>query len=195
MTRAVAIRTDLAGPGRLRGPARQERNPRTATRMLAIANALEGMSQAEAARLAGMERQVLRDAVLRYNAEGLEGLRDRPKPGRPPALTEAEQAVLLNTIFRGPDRARDGCVDWTLPALCRWLERRFGKRLHPASLSRIVRRLDLSRQKTRPLHPLADERAKAAFAKGGSRAPWKPWPERIRASGSSCGSRTRPGWG
>jgi hypothetical protein len=40
--------------------------------------------------------------------------------------------------------------------LCRWVERRFDKRLHPASLSR---------QKTRPLHPMADEKAKAAFAK------------------------------
>ena len=166
MGAALEIRTDLARPAQLRASARRERSPRTATRMLAIASALEGKGRAEAARLAGMERQALRDAVLRYNAEGLEGLRDRPKPGRPPALTEAEQAVLLNAIFRGPDRKRDGCVDWTLPALCRWLEGRFGKRLHPASLSRIVRRLDLSRQKTRPLHPQADERAKAAFAKG-----------------------------
>ncbi len=80
-------------------------------RMLAIANALEGMNRTEAARLAGMERQALRDAVVRYNAEGLEGLRDRSKPGRPPALTEAEQAVLLATIFHGPTRARDGCGD------------------------------------------------------------------------------------
>jgi transposase len=171
MGAALSIRTDLASPARLRRLARREQNPRTATRMLAIAAALEGRSRAEAARLAGMERQALRDAVLRFNTEGLEGLRDRPKPGRPPALTDAEQAVLLDAIFRGPDRARDGCVDWTLPALCRWLERRFGKRLHPASLSRVVRRLDLSRQKTRPLHPQADERAKAAFAKGGFRAP------------------------
>jgi putative transposase len=165
---ALEIRTDLASPARLRAWARRERNPWTVTRMLAIASALEGASRAEAARLAGMERQALRDAVLRYNAEGPEGLRDRPKPGRPPALTEAEKAVLLNTIFCGPDLARDGCVDWTLPALCRWIEGRFGKRLHPASLSRIVRRLELSRQKTRPLHPLADERAKGVFAKGGS---------------------------
>src|SRR5918993_3418712 len=152
-------------------------------------------SPAQPARLAGMERQALRDAVLRFNTEGLAGLRDRPKPGRPPALTDAEQAVLLDAVFRGPDRARDGCVDWTLPALCDWIERRFGKRLHPASLSRVVRRLDLSRQKSRPLHPQADERAKAAFAKGGSRARWRPWPRRIRASGSRSGSRTRPGWG
>lgn len=167
MGAALEIRTDLASPARLRALARRERNPRTATRMLAVASAMEGMSRAEAARLAGMERQALRDAAVRYNAEGLKGLRDRPKPGRPPALTDAEQAALLAAVFRGPDRRRDGGGDWTLPALCGWVERRFGKRLHPASLSRIVRRLDLSRQKTRPLHPEADERAKAAFAKRG----------------------------
>jgi transposase len=59
---------------------------RTATRMLAIANALDGMSWTQAARLVGLERQGLRDAVLRFNAEGLTGLRDRLKPGRPPTL-------------------------------------------------------------------------------------------------------------
>jgi transposase len=171
MGAALEIRSDLASPARLRRLARRERNPRTATRMLAIAGALEGRSRAEAARLAGMERQALRDAVLRFNTEGLEGLRDRPKPGRPPALSEPEQAVLVTTILRGPDLERDGGAEWTLPMLCRWIEGRFGKRLHPASLSRVVRRLDLSRQKTRPLHPQADERAKAAFAKGGFRTP------------------------
>lgn len=167
MGAALEIRMDLASPAGLRRLARRERNPRTASRMLAIAGALEGMSRAEAARLAGMERQALRDAVVRYNAEGLGGLRDRPKPGRTPTLTEAEQALLLNAVFHGPDRAVDGGSDWTLPMLCCWIERRFDKRLHPASLSRILRRLDLSRQKTRPLHPLADERAKAEFAKRG----------------------------
>ena len=86
MGTALEIRTDLASPARLRAMAQGERNPRTATRMLAVASALEGRSRAEAARLAGMERQALRDAVLRYNAEGLEGLHDRPKPGLPPVL-------------------------------------------------------------------------------------------------------------
>jgi transposase len=114
-----------------------------------------------------MERQALRDAVIRYNAEGLAGLQDRPKPGRRPRLSEAEQAVLRARILQGPDPARDGCQRWTLPLLCRWIEARFGKRLHPASLSRIVRGLDLSRQKTRPVHPQADQKAQTAFVKGG----------------------------
>jgi hypothetical protein len=51
------------------------------------------MSRAEAARLVVMERQAPRDAVVRYNAAGVEGLRNRPKPRRPPAQTEAERAV------------------------------------------------------------------------------------------------------
>jgi predicted transcriptional regulator len=85
MGAALSIRTDLASPARLRQLARRERTPRTATRMLAIAGALEGMSRAEAARLAGMERQALRDAVLRFDTDGLEGLRDRPnRAGRRP---------------------------------------------------------------------------------------------------------------
>jgi len=43
--------------------------------MLALANALNGMSRAEAARAAAwIERQSLRDAVVRFNAEGLAGL-------------------------------------------------------------------------------------------------------------------------
>ena len=67
--------------------------------LLAIANALEGMTRAEAARLAGMERQALRDAVLRFNTEGPDGLHDRPRPGRPERLSEGQQAALKAPIL------------------------------------------------------------------------------------------------
>jgi hypothetical protein len=83
---ALAIREELPAT-ELRRLARFEPDRRAGMRLLAIANALEGMSRAEAARLAGMERQALRDAVLRYNAEGVDGLHDPPRSGRPEALT------------------------------------------------------------------------------------------------------------
>jgi transposase len=166
----LAIRGDLA-PEALRRFARQEPNRRASLRMLAIANALEGMSRAEAARLAGMERQALRDAVARYNAEGVAGLHDRAKPGRPERLSEAEQAVLAARVFAGPDPERDGVAAWTRADLARWLEERFGKTFHPSSLSRVLKRLDLSWQKARPAHPEADPGARERFAKGGSATP------------------------
>src|SRR4051812_41874084 len=104
MGTALAIRDDLT-PEALRRKARHEPSRRAALRMMAIANALEGMSRAEAARLAGMERQALRDAVVRYDAEGIAGLHDRPKPGRPQRLSEAEQAALAG---RGVPRPPPG---------------------------------------------------------------------------------------
>ena len=166
MGAALPIRGDLPAEA-LRRHARGEPNRRAALRMLAIANTLEGMSRAEAARLAGMKRQALRDAVLRYNTEGLAGLYDRPKPGRPERLSGAEQAALAARVFAGPDPERDGTAAWTRADLCGWLRARFGKPFHPSSLSRVLRRLDLSRQKTRPVHPEADPKAQERFAKRG----------------------------
>ncbi len=167
---ALAIRDDLT-PEALRRWARGEPTRRAALRMLAIANALEGLSRAEAARLAGMERQALRDAVVRYNAEGIAGLYDRPKSGRPQRLGEAEQAALAARVFTGPDPERDGVSAWTRADLCGWLEERFGKPFHPSSLSRVLKRLDLSRQKTRPVQPEADPKAQERFVKRGCATP------------------------
>ena len=51
----------------LRKLAKEEMDPRVARRLLAIANALGGVSRAEAAKSAGMDRQSLRDWIIRYS--------------------------------------------------------------------------------------------------------------------------------
>jgi hypothetical protein len=81
MGRALKIKDD-GSPEDLRQSARRERDGRAAARLYGIANALEGMSRAEAARLAGMERQALRDAVFRYNGEDLAVCTIPPKADR-----------------------------------------------------------------------------------------------------------------
>lgn len=182
MAGALEISTAMTA-AELRAWARRCGNGRAAARAYAIANALEGMSRADAARLAGMERQALRDAVVRYNAEGTAGLFDRPKGHRPEVLTEGEQAALAAAVFAGPDPAVDGVCAWTREALALWISRRFGKAIHPHSLSRILRRMGMSRQKARPVHPRTDPQAQARFAKGGSARRWAPPRRPIPASG------------
>ena len=169
--RGLAIRADVVTPAELRRRAKKEPRRRTAQRMLALANTLDGMSRADAARAAGIERQALHDAVLRFNAEGLPSLVDRPCGGRPERLTEGEQAVLVNHILRGPDPEKGEPSSWTLPDLCRFIEERFGKRMCPPSMSRVVRRLGLSKQKARPVHPQREAKAAEAFAKRGLPVP------------------------
>ena len=76
MGRAITIRTDQGRAADLRRIAKQQSGRRTALRLLAIANAMEGMSRAQAARSVGIERQSLCDAIKRFNAEGIAGLAD-----------------------------------------------------------------------------------------------------------------------
>jgi class 3 adenylate cyclase len=90
----VGITRHELGAGDLRREARRCRDGAASRRMLALALVLEGSSREEAARHAGMDRQTLRDWVHRYNAEGLAGLRDRPRSGRKPRLTPEQEAEL-----------------------------------------------------------------------------------------------------
>ena len=102
----VALRHDIPAD-ELRRLARQESNGRVACRLIALANALDGMSREQAARQAGMDRQTLRDWVIRFNAAGLEGLRDRPRSGRPSWLDDRQLAAFKALVLRGPDPERD----------------------------------------------------------------------------------------
>ena len=60
-----------------------------------------------------MDRQTLRDWVIRYNAHGVAGLSDNWNGGRPPMLTLDEQAELLAIVMAGPDPEKDGFCAFT----------------------------------------------------------------------------------
>ena len=162
---ALMIRADIS-PQELRRRARQESDGRVAARLIAIANALEGMDRASAARLAGMDRQTLRDWVHRYNEEGISGLSNRLAPGRSPKLTEGQMAALKAVVLAGPDPAVDGVVRWRVVDLCRWVGERWGVSYSETGMLRLLWSLDLSHRKTRPRHPQTDAKAQQAFKKG-----------------------------
>ena len=123
------------------------------------------MSREAAAVSEGMDRQTLRDWVIRYNEHGLDGLCDLWGDGRPPKLDAEERAELLRIVLTGPDPEASGLSAFTREDLVRICEERFGKRLHATSMGRTLRSLGLSRQKARPSHPEKDPVAQAAFKK------------------------------
>lgn len=161
--RKSEIRTDLYSAGELRAMAKGAAAPRTIKRLLAIASALDGMTFTAAAKAAGLERQALGDAIKRYNAEGVAGLEDRPRSGRPRKLGAAAEASLAALIIAGPDPETDGVSAFTLDDLCLLVETRFNQSYTDRGMSRVIKRLGFSRQKARPHHPKKDEAAQAAF--------------------------------
>lgn len=161
---ALTIRKDRT-PVMLRKLAKAEEDARVARRMLAIANALDGMSREAAAQTAGMDRQTLRDWVMRYNENGIDGLLDRWDGGRPPRLEPDELSELYAIVMAGPDPEIDGVCAFTREDLVRICEKRFGKTMHRATMGRLLRSMGLSRQKARPSHPQKDPASQEAFKK------------------------------
>lgn len=160
----LSIRSDRS-PAELRRLAGLERDGRVSARLLALASALEGIPREEAARLAGMTGQTLGDWVHRSNEEDVEGLKDRPRSGRPPRLAEGQQAALKALVLKGPDLERDGCAAWRIRDLCALVERRFAVAYSESGRLRLLKGLDLSWQKARPIHPEADPKAQERFKK------------------------------
>ena len=165
MARAVEITRLNVPASELRRFARQLRTGREACRLLAIAMLLEGASRMAAAAANGMDVQTLRDWVLRYNADGVPGLRDRMRSGRRRALSAAQMAALHEVVLHGPDVERDGVVRWRCVDLQSWLAVRFDVTVHERTVGKLLRRLGLTRLQPRPYHPKKDAAAQEAFKK------------------------------
>lgn len=76
----------------------------------------EGLRTAEIARALQCHPQTVRERLLRFNAEGLDGLGDRPGPGRKPRLTEAERSVIVGLVATPPPGRLITPADGTLVA-------------------------------------------------------------------------------
>ena len=161
----VAItRTDLSA-AELRAAARASADAKQASRILAIAMVLDGYSRKDAAQLCGMDRQTLRDWVHRYNKEGLDGLADRPRSGRPSSLSWVEQGKLASWVEEGADLTRDGVVRFRRADLRNRIAAAFGVELHERSVGKLLHRLDFRHLSVRPQHPQSDPEAQEAFKK------------------------------
>src|SRR5438270_11898551 len=97
------------GTAELRRVARRE-SGRVCQRVLMIANLLEGMEHEEAARLAGLSRSAAYEWHNRYEEEGIEGLRDRPRLGRQPLVDAVRSARFKERTVAGAELQWGGVV-------------------------------------------------------------------------------------
>lgn len=74
----------------LRTLAANERNPRIRKRMLALAYVADGMGVEDAAVKVGLNRSTVDERIKRFQKEGLAGLQDKARAGRPSKLTRPQ---------------------------------------------------------------------------------------------------------
>ena len=112
--------------------------------LLALAAIYDGASRTEAAKIGGVTLQIVRDWVVKFNAQGPDGLIDRKAPGQPPRLNDAHRAALAAIIESGPIPAIHGVVRWRIVDLCQWIFEEFRVVVSEQTLSRVLRADGLS---------------------------------------------------
>lgn len=164
MGRAIALRNDFDGPG-LRRLAKGSKDGAQSRRLLALAEIYDGGRRTDAARIGGVGLQVIRDWVLRFNAEGPDGLIDRKAPGQRPKLNDEQRAALVRMVEAGPIPAVHGVVRWRRKDLALWLFETFGVSLEESSVGRELRALGFRKMTARPQHKGQNEYALDDFKK------------------------------
>jgi transposase len=160
----VPLRADFDANA-LRVIARQTKDGPQTRRLLALAAIYDGAARTEAARIGGVTRQVVRDWVVKFNAQGPEGLIDRKPPGPPSKLRDTHRAALVTRLDDGPIPAVHGVVRWRLVDLIQWIWEEFCISISKQTLSRELRALGYRKLSARPRHHAKNEGAVVAFKK------------------------------
>ena len=144
MGHAIAVRTDYTAD-EVRRVAKRAKDAAQAWRLLAIAAFLDGASREAAAKIGGMDRQTLRDWVIRFNEQGPDGLVNIPSPGRIPAV--------------------HGVVRWRACDLIMRLHEEFGLSVSDDTIYRALKTLGFSHVSARPKAYKQNVEAMDAFKK------------------------------
>jgi transposase len=160
----ITLRADYTAHD-LMALAKASRDARQTRRLLALATVYEGGSRSEASKIGGVGLQILRDWVVRFNAEGPDGLIDRKAPGKSPLLAEAQRTTLARAVEAGPKPYLDGVVRWRLVDLAQWVWEQFGISVSRQTLGRELRAMGFRKLTARPRHYGQDPDALVEFKK------------------------------
>lgn len=125
----------------------------------------QGMTCPEVARLLGDAPRSVEYWVHRFQQQGLAGLTEAERSGRPPRLN-ATQMKEIDRVLRGkPSDAGMGVNLWDGKSLSAWIEKSYGVQLRVRQCQRVFRQLGFRLRKPRPVLAKADPAQQKAHKK------------------------------
>jgi transposase len=152
---------------------------RTVERAKLICLLCEGAGVPAVARRLGLGADVVRQWLKRFNADGLDGLTDRPRVGRPATYTPEQVGVVVEVALMRPTALGLPFASWTLDRLVVYLQEQRGI---PIKRTRIDEILVAEGLRWRSQETWFGERVDPAFAekRGRSSCSTVSLPRRVR---------------
>ena len=137
--------------------------------LIVLLAAERGRVAAEIAAVVRMHEETVRRWLVRYQAEGLNGLADAPRPGAAPKATRSYRDQLLAVVRRRPRALGLPFSLWSGDRLSDHLAEKTGVRMSRASVYRLLRAGGV--HLNRPQHTISSPDPEYALKKRRSSAP------------------------
>jgi transposase len=129
----------------------------------------QGMTCPEVAGLLGDAARSVENWVRRFEAEGLAGLQEGERPGRPCRLDSQQLAEVDAVLRKTPREVGMSGNLWDGKTLAAWIKRQYGTRLGVRQSQRLFRQLGFRLRKPRPMVAQADPERQKAHKKNSKR--------------------------
>ena len=123
---------------RLSKEAQRDGAYRVAKRLRAVVLNSEGQTSGELARILKAPRSKVSEWLRCYQTEGVDGLLEGDRSGRPSELTEKQQRQLGDIVESGPVAYGLDNGIWTSPMIARVIEEEFGVQYHPGHVRKLL---------------------------------------------------------
>jgi transposase len=134
-------------------------------RLHAVLMVAQGMSCRKVAKLLGDSPRTVAYWANRFEAEGLSGLADAYRPGRPRRLNEQQLHEIQEALRSNPVEYGLTANLWDGKLLSHFIQKRFGIQLGIRQCQRMFRQFGFRLRKPRPLIAKADPEKQEAFKK------------------------------
>jgi transposase len=130
----------------------------------------DGATRTEAAKIGAVTLQIVRDWVMKFNANGPDGLIGRKSPGQPSRLNDTQRAAIAAMVDSRPIPAIHGVVRWRVVDLCQWVFETFRVTVAKQTLSRELRAMGYPKLSARPRHHAQAEGVIGEYKKTSTRS-------------------------
>ena len=130
----------------------------------------QGMTCPDVARLLGDAPRSVEYWVNRFQQQGLGGLTERERSGRPPRLSQKQRKEVDRVLRQKPSDAGMRVNWWDGKTLSAWIDKTYGIQLRVRQCQRLFRQLGFRWRKPRPVLARADPARQRAHKKNSDRS-------------------------
>ena len=141
----------------------KEKNARMRVRLMALAHIQDGANKAQTAKFLKVSRGAVNKWVQQFIDDGIEGLKEKPRSGRPRALSEAQLSQLKEYVIANSIKETGGRLKGT--QLVDYINQEFNVLYSVDNIYRLLHQLGFSWITSRSKHPKQDLEAQKAFKK------------------------------